>query len=71
MELSDTALGRLNACQVGFFVLTGLANLFFAHSFPARVWINFNLLGGLEWMPASVVVQSMVLAGHPDQENRL
>jgi len=70
MELSDSTLGRLNAYRGEFFVLRGLANLFVAHRFPTHVRINPNLLVGLRLMPIFVVVQGMVLAGHPDQENR-
>jgi intracellular septation protein len=68
MQLPDAVWTRLNWSWVGFFVLMGGLNLYVAFNFSEKVWASFKLFGGMGLMFLFVVLQSLFLARHVDED---
>ena len=64
IHLPDFVWGRLNYAWVVFFVLMGFVNLYVAFwgGFATSTWVSFKLFGGMGFMLAFVVGQSIYLA---------
>jgi intracellular septation protein len=52
----------LNLMWVGFFLLSGGANLYVAYNFPENIWVNFKLFGLLGLTVVFILVQAAWLA---------
>jgi intracellular septation protein len=52
----------LNLMWVGFFLLSGAANLYVAYNFPENIWVNFKLFGLLGLTVVFILVQAAWLA---------
>ncbi len=54
---------RLNLMWVGFFVVSGIANIVVAYRFSEATWVNFKLFGLLGMTLVFVVLQAMWMSG--------
>ncbi|MFY9178951.1 MAG: septation protein IspZ, partial [Venatoribacter sp.] len=52
---------KLNYAWVGFFVMSGLANLYVAYNFSEDAWVNFKLFGLLGLTIVFIIAQSFYL----------
>ena len=52
---------RLSLMWIGFFVVMGFVNIYFAYNFPTDVWVNFKVFGGLGLTLLFAVVQTIYL----------
>lgn len=69
IEVPANIWQRLNLAWVGFFVFTGIANLYVAYNFSEESWVNFKLFGLLGLTVAFIILQAFYLARHmPDEE---
>jgi intracellular septation protein len=68
VELPNTVWRRLNFSWIGFFFLTGLANLYVVYNFDTDTWVNFKLFGILGLTLIFVILQSIYLAKHIKHE---
>jgi intracellular septation protein len=68
MQLPDAIWTRLNWSWVGFFVFMGGLNLYVAFNFSEKAWASFKLFGGMGLMFLFVVLQSLFLAKHVNEE---
>lgn len=61
---------RANLLWVGFFVFSGVLNLYVAYNYSEETWVNFKLFGLMGLTFAFVIAQSMYLARHmiPQEE---
>jgi len=68
MTLPDTVWRKLLLSWVGFFAVMGVINLYVAYNFSTDTWVNFKLFGGMGLMLLFIVLQSLMLAKHVDNE---
>jgi len=61
---------QLNYAWAGFFVASGLANLYVAYNFSEDVWVNFKLFGLLGLTIVFIIAQSLYLYRFINQEER-
>ena len=64
LELPEPAWRAMNWSWVGFFAVMGVLNLWVAHNFDTKAWVNFKLFGGLGLMALFVVGQALYLSRH-------
>ena len=53
---------RLNLAWVGFFVVSGLANLYVAYNYSEETWVNFKLFGMLGLTLLFLLAQGLYLS---------
>ncbi len=53
---------RVNLAWIGFFLVTGLVNLYVAFNFSEAIWVNFKLFGTMGMTLVFIVAQSLYLA---------
>jgi len=59
---------RLNLAWVGFFIFSGMANIYVAYNFSESTWVNFKLFGLMGLTLGFVILQAFYLARHmPDE----
>lgn len=70
VKLPDTAWNKLNDSWAVFFVASGLLNLYVAFSgqFTEAQWVNFKVFGLMVLLILFVIVQSLWLGKHIQQE---
>lgn len=72
VELSSDAIWkRLNMLWVGFFFVSGLANIYVAFSFSEEIWVDFKLFGMLGLTLIFIIGQAFYLSKyivHPKEE---
>lgn len=59
---------RLNLIWIGFFLFTGLLNLYVAYNYPEETWVNFKLFGLLGLTFVFVIAQGFYIARHVKDE---
>jgi len=69
VKLPEPMWARLNWSWVGFFAFMGAANLYVAYHYPADLWVNFKLFGGMGLMLLFVVVQALFLARYMEEKS--
>ena len=70
ITMPDDAWTKLSLAWVGFFFLTGVANIYVAHNFPTETWVNFKLFGLLGLTIVFVLLQAMFMSRYmPDEED--
>ena len=62
LSAEEPVWNKLNLSWIGFFVLMGFINLYFAYNFSTETWVNFKLFGGFGLMLAFVLVQGVWLS---------
>lgn len=62
VELNESQWNRLNQIWVGFFTVSGAANIYVAYSFPEEFWVKFKLFGMLGMTFVFVLIQGIWLA---------
>jgi intracellular septation protein len=60
--LGDRDWRNLNLMWVGFFLLSGAANLYVAYNFPESVWVNFKVFGLIGMTLLFVLLQAAWLS---------
>lgn len=64
LELPHKVWRTLNLAWVGFFLVSGIANLVVAFQFSEEVWVNFKLFGLLGMTIVFVIIQGIYLSSH-------
>ncbi|ADZ92221.1 septation protein A [Marinomonas mediterranea] len=54
----------LNLAWVGFFIVSGLTNLYVAFNFSEEIWVDFKLFGLLGMTLVFIVLQGIYLSAH-------
>ncbi|TDO96442.1 septation protein A [Marinomonas balearica] len=54
----------LNLAWVGFFIVSGLTNLYVAFNFSEEVWVDFKLFGLLGMTLVFIILQGIYLSSH-------
>lgn len=62
VRLPSEVWARLNLSWVGFFFISGVANLYVAYHFTTNTWVNFKLFGVLGMTFLFVILQAIYLA---------
>jgi len=63
IEISDQSVwARLNMAWIGFFIFSGLANLFVAFNFSEDTWVNFKLFGLMGMTLVFVIAQAVYMS---------
>jgi intracellular septation protein len=62
IQLDAASWRRLSMMWIGFFLLSGAANLYVAYNFPEAVWVDFKLFGLLGMTVVFVLLQGVWLA---------
>jgi intracellular septation protein len=68
LTLPDVIWTRLNLSWSIFFVAMGIANLYVVYHFSTNTWVNFKLFGTLGLTIVFVVVQSLYIARHIEND---
>jgi intracellular septation protein len=68
LTLPDAIWTRLNLSWSIFFVAMGIANLYVVYHFSTNTWVNFKLFGTLGLTIVFVVVQSLYIARHIEND---
>ncbi|CAG9178085.1 septation protein A [Cupriavidus pinatubonensis] len=68
VTLPDAVWARLNLAWASFFAVMGMLNLYVAYQFSTDAWVNFKLFGSMGLMLVFIIVQSVWLSRHM-QEN--
>jgi len=61
---------KLNYAWIGFFVFSGLVNLYVAYNFSEDTWVNFKLFGMLGLTVVFIILQSIFLHKYIDEGNQ-
>lgn len=69
VTLPDAQWGRLNAAWAGFFAVMGVLNLYVAYQFSTDTWVNFKLFGSMGLMLVFIVLQSIWLSRHMEENS--
>jgi intracellular septation protein len=67
MNLPSPVWTRLNWAWVGFFLFSGLANIYVAYNFEEATWVDFKLFGMLGMTLVFIIAQSLYLAKHAEE----
>jgi len=59
---------RLNFSWAVFFILLGFLNLYVVYNYSTDAWVNFKLFGTLGLTLAFVILQSLYMSRHVDQD---
>ena len=62
VRLPSEVWARLNLSWVGFFFISGVANLYVAYHFTTNTWVNFKLFGVLGMTFLFVILQAVYLS---------
>ncbi|MEE9424371.1 MAG: septation protein A [Methylococcales bacterium] len=62
ISMPDNIWFRLSLSWIGFFIISGLANLFVMMNFDTDTWVNFKLFGMLGLTLVFVILQSVFLS---------
>lgn len=68
MSLPEPIWSKLTVAWALFFALLGVLNLIIAYRFSTDVWANYKLFGGTGLMLVFIVMQSLWLGKHLQQE---
>jgi intracellular septation protein len=68
LTMPATLWTRLNLAWVGFFVLSGIANLAVAYTYSENTWVNFKLFGLTGLSLVFIVGQLVLLRKYLPQE---
>lgn len=64
LELPHKVWRTLNLAWVGFFILSGAANLYVAFNFSEDIWVDFKLFGLLGMTFVFIILQGIYLSSH-------
>jgi len=70
VTLPEAMWARLNAAWAGFFAAMGVLNLYVAYTFSTDTWVNFKLFGSMGLMLVFIVLQSVWLSRHIQENNQ-
>ncbi|MBF0184180.1 MAG: septation protein A [Magnetococcales bacterium] len=69
IALAPPLWNRLSLAWIGFFLFSGLLNLWVAYQFDEATWVSFKLFGLLGLTLVFVLLQGIWLARHLPEEN--
>ncbi|TBR38317.1 septation protein A [Marinomonas agarivorans] len=69
LELPFKVWRTLNLAWVGFFILSGIANLYVYYNFSEATWFNFKLFGLLGMTIVFIIAQGIYLSGYLKNES--
>lgn len=69
IHLPERIWKNLNYLWVGFFIISGLLNLFVAYNFSTDTWVNFKLFGMLGITLIFIIFQGIYLSKHINQDS--
>jgi len=61
LDMPSSIWTRLNLSWVGFFILSGLANIIVAYKCSENTWVNFKLFGNLAMTLIFIIGQMFIL----------
>lgn len=64
LELPFKVWRTLNLAWVGFFMISGGANLYVAFSYSEEIWVDFKLFGLLGMTLVFIILQGLYLSSH-------
>ncbi len=64
ITLPDAVWTRLTLFWIGYFLITGLINIYVAYQFSEEIWVDFKLFGMLGLTLVFVVIQGFYLSQH-------
>ena len=64
IKLPDVVWRKLDVSWGGFFIVSGVLNLFVAYYFNTDIWVNFKLFGMLALTLVFIIAQSLFLSKH-------
>jgi intracellular septation protein len=64
LELSFKVWRTLNLAWVGFFIVSGVTNLYVAFSYSEEIWVDFKLFGLLGMTLVFILLQGIYLSSH-------
>ncbi len=64
IELPQTIWLRLSGLWIGFFILSGIANLYVAFNFDENTWVNFKLFGLMAMTIVFILIQGLYIHRH-------
>lgn len=67
VRLPNAIWSRLNWAWVGFFIFSGLANIYVAYNFEEATWVDFKLFGMLGMTIVFIIAQSLYLSKHAEE----
>ena len=71
MEINDNSVWkRLNLAWVGFFIFSGLLNIFVAFNFSEDTWVDFKLFGLMGITFVFIIAQAFYLARYLPSEEK-
>jgi intracellular septation protein len=68
VRMPDPVWRKLNHAWALFFVLLGVLNLYIAFNFSTSAWVNFKLFGATGLMLVFILLQSLWLSKHIEDE---
>ncbi len=66
IELPEQVWSRLSWLWIGFFVLSGAANLYVAFNYDTDTWVNFKVFGLMAMTIIFIVLQGLYIHRHMD-----
>jgi intracellular septation protein len=70
LVLPDPQWNQLNLAWSAFFAVLGVINLYVAFNYATATWVNFKLFGATGLMLAFIVLQSLWLGKHIEEDNK-
>lgn len=70
ISLPDRIWQQLNLSWAGFFVVIGFVNLYVAYTFSTDAWVNFKLFGITGLLIVFIILQSLLLSKHVNDEEK-
>ncbi|MBJ7536756.1 septation protein A [Marinomonas transparens] len=64
LELPFKVWRTLNLAWVGFFIVSGLTNLYVAFTYSEEIWVDFKLFGLLGMTVVFILLQGIYLSSH-------
>ncbi len=66
IELPEQVWSRLSWLWIGFFVLSGVANLYVAFNYDTDTWVNFKVFGLMMMTIVFILLQGLYIHRHMD-----
>ncbi len=68
LQMPEIIWKRLNHAWAGFFAALGVANLYVAFHYTTETWVDFKLFGTTGLMLVFIVLQSLMISKHIEQD---
>jgi intracellular septation protein len=68
IQLPDAIWSRLSYLWIGFFIFSGIINLWVYYNFSLDAWVNFKLFGLMGLTLVFIVIQGVYISRHTQEE---